>query len=549
MLNQTLNFRSTSITSAALLLIIAAFGSRILGLIRDRILASTFGAGDELDIYFAAFRIPDLIYNIVIAGAVSSAFIPVFISVYTKDKEEAWKLASNFLNVSIFLLLIITVLLALFAPLIVPFLAPGFSGEKMDAAITSTRIMFLSPIFLGLSAILSGILHSFKKFFAYSLAPIFYNIGIIFGALFLVDYFGIHGLAWGVAIGAFLHFIIQVPYVLSSGYSWRNAFNISDKYLKQIFTLLVPRSLGLAAFQVNLWVITAIASTLAAGSIAVFHLANNLQYIPIGIIGISFATAAFPSLSEFVWLKDDKKFAQSLAHVIRLILFIVLPVSMFMFVLRAHVVRIVLGTGEFGWIDTRLTAAALGLFCVGIFAHSLIPVLSRAFYATQNTKTPVLINTLGMLANVVLSAFFAFFAFNISSFSNFVSAFMDVKDIANKELLGLPLAFSLAGILNFAVLFYILSKKYAGTSFVSSIYSAVLKISFSSIAAGLAVYGGLFLIEPKLNTDTFTGLFMQAGFASFCGVVVYLLLMLIFKSEELHSFLEILKKKSHISFL
>lgn len=534
---------SPSITSVALLLACAALVSRVLGLLRDRILASTFGAGEELDIYFAAFRVPDLVYHVVIAGAVSSAFIPVFISVYTKNRDEAWRLANNFLNVSIFALLTLTVFLMILAPQIVPLVAPGFSGEKLDEAVTSTRIMFLSPILLGISSILSGILHSFHRFFSYSIAPIFYNLGIIFGAVFLVKYFGVQGLAWGVVLGAFLHFLIQVPYVLTSGYSWKKVFDVSDLYLKKIFTLLLPRSLGLAAFQINLWVITAIASTLATGSIAVFHLANNLQYIPIGIIGISFATAAFPSLSESVSLNDEKKFMQNLSKVIRLTLFIVLPLSTIMFILRAHIVRIVLGAGEFGWIDTRLTAAALGIFCLGVFAHSLVPILSRAFYATQNTKIPVLVNSFGMLANIVLSVFFVFFAFKISWFSYLISAFMDVKDIESKELLGLPLAFSIAGIVNFAGLFYMLSKRFDGTIFASSIYSSVVKISISSVAAGMMGYLALFLIEPMLKTNTFIGLVIQAGFASLCGAFAYLIFMFVFKSEELGSFLGIVKKK------
>src|SRR3989338_11682090 len=182
MLSRILNIRFNSIASAAFFLAGAALASRVLGLVRDRILAGTFGAGDELDVYFAAFRIPDLIYNIVIAGAVSAAFIPVFISAYAKDKESGWRMASNFLNIFLIVLVVLTAIFALFAPIIVPLVAPGFGEEKMALAVTSTRIMFLSPIFFGISAVMSGILHSFKRFFAYSVAPIFYNAGIIFGA-------------------------------------------------------------------------------------------------------------------------------------------------------------------------------------------------------------------------------------------------------------------------------------------------------------------------------------------------------------------------------
>src|SRR3989338_3368804 len=546
MLSRILNIRFNSIASAAFFLAGAALASRVLGLVRDRILAGMFGAGDELDIYFAAFRIPDLVYNIVIAGAVSSAFIPVFMAVHSKNKNEAWNLASNFLNVSMLALVLIASILVVAAPLIVPFLAPGFNAEKTELTVVSTRIMFLSPIFLGLSAIFSGILHSFRRFMAYSLGPIFYNACIIFGAVFFVDYFGVHGLALGVAFGALLHFVIQVPPVFLSGFSLRRTLNLKDDNLRKIFTLLVPRAIGLGAFQINLLVITAIASTLAVGSISVFNLANNLQYIPIGIVGISFATAAFPALSESASSNDRKRFIKQLGSVIRMVFFMVLPLSVIIFILRAHIVRIALGSGEFGWVDTRLTAAALGLFCVGIFAHSLVPVLSRAFYAKQDTKTPVVINIAGMAVNVALSFLFVFWAFDLVWFSDMVKNFMDLYDVSNVRLLGLPFAFSVAGIADFTLLFYVISRKCENNAFVSSVYYSVFKISLSSIASGVACYGALFLIEPFVDTNTFWGLFMQAAFASVCGAVVYLAGMFFMKSQELYSFLDIAKKRLRV---
>jgi len=541
-----LHFKSKTITSAAFLLAATALASRVLGLVRDRILAGKFGAGDELDIYFAAFRIPDFLYNIVIAGAISAAFIPVFIALYTKNKKEAWAAASNFLNVALFILIALAAILAFAAPAIVPFVAPGFDAEKISQTSGMSRIMFLSPIFLGLSAIISGILHSFKRFFAYALAPIFYNLGIIFGALVLVEYMGIYGLAWGVVLGAFLHFIIQVPTALFSGFSWQGIFNIRDKYLRRIFSLMAPRAFGLAAFQINLWVITAIASTLAVGSVAVFNLANNLQYIPIGIIGISFATAAFPSFSRSASKEKKDQFAYQVSGAMRMILFFVVPLSVLIFVLRAHIVRIILGTGEFGWVDTRLTAAVLGIFCFGIFAHSLIPLLSRAFYALQDTKTPVLINTAGVLMNIALSFAFVFWVFKNPVFVKFVSAFLNLEGIDNISLLGLPLAFSLAGVFNLILLFYVFAR-HTGLKNRVSDFLVSQKIFFASIIAGLAAYGTLFVAEPLFDTQTAIGLFLQAGIASIAGGAAYLALMLIFRSPELVSFWQMVRGKIRLS--
>jgi len=443
---------SRTITSAAFLLATAALASRVLGLARDRIFAEKFGAGDELDIYFAAFRVPDLVYNIVIAGAISSAFIPVFISVYTRNKEEAWRVANNFLNIALLGLLVFSVLFVFLAPFFVSIIAPGFDEEKTARTVLATRIMFLSPLFLGASAILGGILHSFKRFFTYAAAPIFYNLGIILGAIFLGDSLGVYGLAIGVALGSFLHFIIQVPSVMFCGFAWRAIADFHDRSLRKIFFLVIPRALGFAIFQLNLWVITAIASLLPVGSVAIFNFANHLQFLPIGIIGYSFATAAMPSFAKSAARAKREKLALQFQKTTRMILFFVLPLSIVIFVLRAHIVRVVFGAGAFSWTDTRLTAAALGIFCLGIWAHSLIPVLSKIFYAFQNTKTPVIINSISFGMNIVLSLVFVFVALKNQLIVQSVSDFLDLNGIDDISILGLPLAFAISGIINLKIL-------------------------------------------------------------------------------------------------
>lgn len=535
MVSRLIHFRSKTITSAAFLLVTTALISRILGLFRDRILAGKFGAGDELDIFFAAFRVPDLLYNIVIAGAISSAFIPVFISLYAKDKKEAWRAASNFLNIAVASLLVLGVLFVLGSSFLVRFVAPGFDEVNKAITIDITRIMFLSPLFLGMSAILGGILHSFRRFLTYALAPIFYNLGIIFGAVVLADAMGVYGLAVGVVLGSFLHFIIQIPSVFFSGFTWRAVFDLKDKYFQKIFSLMVPRTIGLVVFQLNLWVITATASMLSSGSIAIFNLANHLQFLPIGIIGYSFATAAMPSFAKSVSREKAKLFGGQLTKSIRMVLFFVVPTSVLMFVLRAHIVRLIFGSGAFSWDDTRLTAAVLGIFSFGIFAHSLIPLLSKAFYAMQDTKTPVIINSIGFFINIALSVFFVFVLFKDTQVSGFISDFFDMEGVDNVALLGLPLAFSLAGIVNLAILFYALKRNMGGLM-ASAIYGACAKILVASLIAGLAAYGTLFLVEPLLRTDVALGLLFQAGTAAFVGCAAYLILMFVFRSPELVSF-------------
>ncbi len=533
---------SKTIASAAFLLACAALASRVLGLLRDRILAGKFGASDELDIYFAAFRVPDLLYNIVIAGAISAAFVPVFISLYAQSKQEAWRVASNFLNISIIALVVVGAVLVVAAPLLVHIIAPGFDDAKMAATVLATRIMFLSPLLLGASAIFGGILHSFKRFLAYAFAPLFYNIGIIFGAIFLTGPFGVYGLALGVVVGSLLHFMIQVPSVFFSGFSWQSIVSLRDKHFRKIFFLMVPRSFGLAIFQLNLWVITAIASLLPVGSIAIFNFANHLQFMVVGIIGYSFSTAAMPSFAEYVSRANTKKFARQFLKTVRTVLFFVVPLSVLMFILRAHVVRLVLGSGEFSWDDTRLTAAALGIFCFGIFAHSLIPTFSKAFYAMQNTKTPVFVNSVGFFINIGLSLFFVFVLFKDPQASGFVPRLLDMEGIENIALLGLPLAFTISGIVNLKMLVFALSRRMKGFG-MFSIWFEGLKIVLASVISGLISYGVLYLAEPFFDTQTVLGLFFQTVVAGISGTVAYIVLMFALRSPELFSLTRFFKRK------
>lgn len=537
-----LHIKSRTITSAAFLLAVAALLSRVLGLLRDRMMAAQFGAGDELDIYFTAFRIPDLLYNIIIAGTISAAFVPVFISLYSRDKKQAWQTASNFLNTAAIFLIAAGAILFFIAPLLVPLIAPGFDAEKMAVTVNMTRIMFLSPLLLGISAILGGILHSFKRFLAYASAPLFYNLGIIFGAVALTEPFGVYGLAVGVVLGSFMHLLVQLPSVFFSGFRWQGIINLGNKNFRKIFFLMLPRSFGLAVFQLNLWVTTAIASLLPSGSISIFNLANHLQFFAIGIVGYSFSTAAMPSFAKAVSRDNARGFIRQFIQTVRAVLFFVMPLSVMMFVLRGHIVRLVLGSGEFSWDDTRLTAAVLGVFSFGIFAHSLIPTFSKAFYAMQNTKMPTFINSIGFLINMALALFFVFELPGNIRISSFVSGFLDMQGVENIALLGLPFAFSISGILNLFLLVFVLNRKLKEFSLVP-MWVGGLKILFASIIAGFASYTALFAGERFINTTLVLGLFLQTVTSAVAGGVLYIIVMFLLRSPELSSLLAIFKRK------
>ena len=533
MINRFLNFQTKTINSAAGILAVSALLSKILALLRVRLLADNFGAGQEMDIYVAAFRIPDLVYNILIVGGIVVAFLPLFSEHFSKNKKEAWKMVNYVLNVFLFLLILCSVVLFILTPWLIEFIVPGFDTQSKALTITLTRLMLLSPIFFGLSSIFSGILHYFNRFLVYSLAPILYNLGIIFGILFLAPYkdWGIFGVGLGVVLGAFLHLGIQIIPAMRCGFQYKWLFDFKYPVIKKIFTLMAPRTMAIAAQQINLIVITAIASTIATGSIAVFYYSNNIQYLPIGIIGISFATATFPILSK-TWANGQRKeFLTNFSSSFRHILFLIIPTSVLMFILRAHIIRIVFGTGEFGWLETRLTAACLGLFCLSIFATALIPLIARAFFAFQDTKNPTLISITSVIFNIILSLTFVRFLQFSNLFSDFIRNTLRLQGVENIAVVGLALAFTIATIFQFILLLVFLYKK-IGDFEIKKITYSFLKIILASLIMGVGVYFSLYLIADFLNTKTFLGIFFQVCFAGIIGILIYIITSIILKSPE-----------------
>ncbi|HUV81016.1 MAG TPA: murein biosynthesis integral membrane protein MurJ [Patescibacteria group bacterium] len=532
MLAKLFNSRTKNVASAAGLLGISALISRFLGLIRDRLLAGTFGAGEELDIYFAAFRIPDFVYGILIMGGVAAVFLPVFSEYFRKSEEDAWKFTNNLLNCFLILLVLLCAILALLTPWLVSLIAPGFSPAAKELTVALTRIMFISPILFGISSVFSGVLHYFDRFFAYSLAPVVYNLGIIFGILFLVPSFGLYGLAYGVILGAGLHWLFQIPAARNSGYKYLPLFNFRNFGLVKIFKLMVPRTIGAAAYHINLIVITAIASTLSAGSIAIFNLANNLQYFPVGLIGISFSVAAFPALARSLVADLKEEFSKVFSSTFRQILFSVVPVSILIFILRAQIVRIVLGTGQFGWLETRLTAASLALFSLGIFAAALVPFLARVFYSFQDTKTPLAVSLISMVLNVGLCFLFVFLLGFSNLFQGFIVNALKLQGIGNIGVIGLPLALSVSGIVQFFLLLFFLKKKefdFNGEEIIHSLKRVLL----ASLLMAAVAYLCLFLAAEFLDTKTFTGILIQTTVACLAAGLAYLLAGAWLKSPEI----------------
>ncbi len=499
----------TTVSGGAILIAFFSLLSRLLGLLRDRLLASYFGAGPILDSYYAAFKLPDLIFNTLVLGALASAFIPVFSKVWFKNKPEALILANVVLNYLVLILIISALVMFWLAPKLVGLIVPGFGGAELSQTIALTRIMLWSIVWFGLSNVLGGLLNSLKKFFTFSLAPVFYNLGLILGIVWLYPWLGLTGLAWGVVLGSLLHFLIQLPEALNSGWRYAWAWRLT-KGVKKVFQLMLPRTLGLAASQLNLLVITMVASTLTSGSLAVFNLANNLQSFPSSLVGVSLAIAVFPVFAEALAKDDQPSFVQAFSLHLRRVLFFIIPLSIVILLCRAQLVRLILGAGNFDWHDTYYTAQTLGWFVISLFAQSLIPMLARSFYALEDTKTPVIISLITISLNILASLF--------------LGRTMGVE--------GLALAFSLAAILNMLILLMVLRFRLGYLDDKKIIWST-FKISLNSLLAGAVVYGLLRLMAGLVDMHTFFGIFWQGLIAGGGGMIFYLAVSLLFNFEEI----------------
>jgi putative peptidoglycan lipid II flippase len=519
-----------SITIAALLVAVSSLMSRLLGLFRDRILASEFGAGDTLDIYYAAFRIPDLIFNLLVLGALSAGFIPI-ITCLIKDHEcrartdfsvspnkEAWTLASNVVNLLSLMLIVLSVIGIFLAPYFMKLLTPGFDPAKQAMTVALTRIMFLSPIFLGISSVLGGILQSFKRFFIYSLSPIMYNVGIIIGVLYLAPRLGAYGLAWGVVLGAFLHMIVQVPAVMALGYRYAPVIDWHGKNIRTIGVMMFPRTMSLAISQINLLVITVVASTLASGSLAIFNFANNLQSFPVGLFGISYAIAAFPTLAAVAFKREE--LVARFSETFRNILFFIVPATILLISLRAQITRVILGTGQFDWHDTVLTIDALGFFAISLFAQATLPLMVRVFYARHDAKTPFFVGLTSAVANVIIALYLSR-RFGVA---------------------GLALAFSLVNILYFILLWIALKLeiKYLDEK---RIILSVSRFTAGAVAAALTMQGAKLAVWPLINMTKFWGVLAQGLGAGIAGLAAYLIVCALLKSEEFYAFWSAVKRR------
>jgi putative peptidoglycan lipid II flippase len=378
--------------------------SRILGWVRVAIISYQFGAGPELDAFFAAFRLPDLIFQLVAAGALSSALIPIVAGLFTTDEHQrAWRVVSTVTNLMLLALVVLAAIVAVAAPVIVRAITPGFDEAQVARTAELTRIMLLGPIFLALGSVATSLLNAQGRFAAAAVAPIVYNLAIIGAALLLAPSLGVTGLAIGVVVGSIGHLLVQLPAVLRLGFRYTRLIDLADPHARKALALMAPRAIGLGATQITFIVVTSIASTLGTGAITAFNVAFTLLQIPIGVIGVPLGVVVFPALSREAALGRTEEFAALLSRAVRLLLFVMLPITGIGIVLRREVTELLFGYGRFDAAAIDLTAATLFTFMFGLAAHALIAVLARAFYARQDTRTPVAAGIIAVLVNTTLS--------------------------------------------------------------------------------------------------------------------------------------------------
>lgn len=377
--------------------------ARVLGYVRVVVIGTTFGAGEDLDAFFAAFRIPDLLFQLVAAGAVASAVVPIVSGLIANgDAPRAWRVVSTLLNLMLAALLILALAAFVFAPQFVPAITPGFDDAQLAKTVELTRIMLLSPILLALGAIATAALNAERRFAASAVAPIVYNLVIIAAAVLLTDSMGISGLALGVVVGSFGLLAVQVPPLLRAGFQYVPRIDLSDDQARKVLVLMGPRVLGLSASQITMVVMTSLATGVGLGAVSAFTIAFAVLQIPMGVIGIPLGIVIFPSLSRELAVGRTGSYLELVARSVRILLFVMLPIAALGAVLSVVAIDLLLGYGRFDVDAVQLTASTLQLFLIGLPAHATIGVLARAFYARQDTRTPVAAAILAVVINISL---------------------------------------------------------------------------------------------------------------------------------------------------
>lgn len=514
----------SNIFSAAVIIALTYAVSMVLGIFRERILVSRFFpcCRAELDSYYAAFRIPDIIFQLIVIGALSSAFIPVFSDRLAKDQKEAYSLSSSLINIFLLFFLILCVIIYFFAKPFSQLIAGGFADSQINLMAGMTRVMLLAQIFFLVSSFFSAIVQTQRRFLIPSLSPIVYNLGIIFSILLLSNRLGIWSAVFGVVLGAFLHLLIQIPLLLKLGYKYNFVFDFKNYGVRKVIRLMIPRTLALAASQFETTYSVFLATSLVSGSLTIYNLAQRLVDLPVRLLGTSVGQAALPTLSNSLAQGKKEEFKKIFSQSLNQILYLAFPVTALFLVLRVQAVRFAYGAKSFPWVATLTTGRTLAVIVLSIFSQSAVQLLVRGFYAFHDTLIPFLISIISVLLNVSLSIYF-------------------VKGLG-LGIFGLALSFSISNFVNFLLLlifFQFGKEKFLAKTDILS----WLKMITASLLSALAAWILLRVLDKYVFDTTRTiPLLCLTIVCGSVGTGVYLLFSLIFKIEEMRSILMLGRK-------
>jgi putative peptidoglycan lipid II flippase len=527
-----INSQQNTVLSAATLIMIMIVASRVLGLVRQRVLANYF-APNDLSLFFAAFRLPDSIFEILVFGTFSSAFIPVFTKALKEGKSRAWKIAGRVVTIGILLFGVMAIAMGIWAPQIYSIIAPGYDAEQTKQVATLARVLFAAQGFFVISYVLTGVLESLRRFLIPALAPIFYNIGIILGTVFLTPRFGLMAPAIGVVIGAAAHFLIQYP--LSRQLGFRFVWDLKkDEGVKKVGELALPRVIDLAFDQIGKTTELFLSSIISHAAYTYYIFANTLQLLPVTLIGTSLAKAVLPMLSRADG--DTREFRRILHIGIFQAIFLTLPLSVALIVLRIPIVRLIYGTKIFDWDATVQTGMVVSVYAVAIVTQTLMSILARAFFALHDTKTPVKISFIG-LGLLVTGDFLLVRGFGLPVWA-------------------LAASFAFSTYVE-AIILLILINRRIGSIINKNFWSHIIKISIATLTSGSIMF---FLIKffdkwywlrqttsipfEKFVLDTrYTLNVLILTVVSFLiGMLVYLGVSLLLRIEEAGYFVAVLRK-------
>ncbi len=516
---------------AAYILALFAFGSQLLALVRDRLLAHTFGASNELDIYYAAFKLPDLMFAL-FASVLSVYVLLPFVTRAREagDTPSGANILGQMFTIFLVVYTLVATLLFIFAPYVVKVVFPGLVGDS-ETVVTLLRILLLQPLLLGISSLFGVVTQLSQRFVLYAISPLIYNLGIIFGIAVLYPHLGLVGLVVGVVLGALGHMLVQLPLILKSELSFGLVKQFDFVLLRSILFVAIPRAITLSVQQVVLLVLVGMATLMTAGSVSIFQFAYNLQSVPLAIIGMSYSVAAFPVLANLFAQNKQDIFNIHVYTALRHIIFWSFPIIALIIVLRAQIVRVVLGSGEFDWNDTRLTAAMLALFTIALTAQSFMLLLVRAFYAGGNTRLPLIIALIGASTAITSAYVFLHYFTNSLVFRSVLESLFRLEGTSGTEVFVLALAF-VTGILIEMVILIAVATAMFGIKW-EGIGKRVLEATSAALVAGGLAYSTLAFVVDGVNQETFLGILLQGALAGIVGVIGAIVTYRLFKSKEL----------------